>query len=174
MNNELNIHNNPNDVLKQIAEYHGIDLVKEFIKSFDKAQRKKQIRVNGYVEIANKVYRLMEHENYSKTRAIDKVALDNHITHHTVRNHCAKLDKEAKEFDYYSFGKLIDDIEMFTEEYQSQIISNLSSMNGITSDDGEVYYMKYQQDKKKNKNMVIDTEKFKTGYYSHVLDFVPF
>ena len=116
---KLDIQKNPNEILEAIVKYHGIDTIRSFIKKHNKKERKKQIRVNTYIDIAYKVYKLMSIEKYSKTKAIDKVSKDSNITVYTVRNHCTKFDKklkntfyksvrEIKAFDYIAFGKQVN------------------------------------------------------------------
>jgi len=162
-NRSLDVTNNPNEVLKEIANTHGIDMINAFVKEHNKKQRKKQVRVNGYADIACNVYVLMRDHGYSKTRALDKIALDKNINFNTVRNHCAKFDKEAKEFDYYSFGALIEDTQRIASGNYSiyeHLVSDLASLNDIETKIALVYHFKYHEDKKKKKVQTVDYSRF--------------
>jgi len=150
--------NDYNKVLEKIVKENGIEVIKDFVKSYNKELRKQSTRVNYYDEISKQVYDLVFESNYSKTRAIDKIALDNNINSHTVRNHCAKFDKEAKEFDYYSFGALIGEAHLFLDNYNiSQTISYISRLNNLDFEIANIYYEKYKASKKPQE---IDINKF--------------
>jgi len=164
----LNTRDNPNEILEKILEHHGIGVIREFMNGYNKKARKKQTRVNKYEEIALNVYNLMYTEyfdedlgyldNYDKTRAIAKVADEKSLTYNTVRNHCAKFDKEAKEFDYYSFGSLI-------EEKGLHYINIFAKENNISSEFANIYYKKYLNFNGKKEKLIIDTSKFKVPRY---------
>ncbi len=88
-NKKLSVGENPKELLEVIKQIHGIDLIRDFIKSSNKLARRKNKSVNSYVKIAIYVYELVHHEGYCKTRAIEKVADIYSLKDNTVRNHCA-------------------------------------------------------------------------------------
>ena len=145
MVSKLSIENTPNEVLKKLVEVHGIDIVKDFIKDHNKQSRKKSIHVNNYDKIACEVYSLVFNETYSKTRAMDKVAEDNDLSPHTVRNHCSKFDKEANQFDYFSFGALIDEAWAFLPHHNDrETIGYIAQLNNVKIEIAKIYYAKYK------------------------------
>ena len=146
-------------VLEKITKEYGIEVIKDFVKNYDKTLRKQSTRINYYDEIAKQVYELVIGQHYSKTRAIDKIALENNINAHTVRNHCAKFDKEAKEFDFYSFGSLIDEAYNYVNGYSiSQLLSYIAQLNNLDYETANIYYNKYKTTKKAQE---VNINKFK-------------
>ena len=139
--------------LQKIVDNHGIEVIRDFVKLYNKEKRQQNKSVNNYKKIAIQVYHLVMYENYSKTRAQNKIADEYSISPNTVRNHCSKFDKEAEEFDYYSFGYLVE-VNQMNGYY-------LGEANGINNTLTKIYNYKYKVDKKKKKNKKIDTSKFK-------------
>ncbi len=145
MISKLSIENTPKEILKKLAETHGIDIIKDFIKEYNKQARKKSIHVNNYDKIACEVYSLVFNEKYSKTRAIDRIAEDNNLSSNTVRNHCAKFDKEANQFDYFSFGALIDEAWAFFPNFnENEIIRYIAQLNNVKYEIASIYFGKYK------------------------------
>lgn len=172
-NKKITIDESTNEILELIAKTHGIEIINGFVKTYNKKLRKQQTRVNYYDEIAMSVYQLVHEDKYSKTRAIDKIAEDNNISDKTVRNHCAKFDKEAKKFDFYSFGYLVDEALQYAAQPIYQVIEALSNLNELEIEIGEIYYFKYKKLKGNKKDFIVDTDKFKKTYH-FFNDDVPF
>jgi len=148
----MSLEDNANKILEQIVEKNGIEVIKNFIKVYNKKKRQQSKRVNYYDEIAVSVYELVFFNNYSKDRAQRRIAEEKNITYYTVRNHCAKFDKEAREFDYYSFGALIENSYNLREaSYDIELeISTLANLNDIQESTARIYYYKYKNDKKEH------------------------
>ena len=159
---KLSIKNNSKEFLEAIVKEHGIDTIKDFVNSYNKKNRKKSIRVNNYKDIAIKVYNLIMYKNYSKTRAIDKIAEDNNSSSNTVRNHCAKFDKEAKEFDFYSFCAIAEKYNYSISYYNEEMLnSEYADINKVDVNVFEVYLYKYKKlTIKERKGIIIDYDKF--------------
>jgi len=147
-----------NEQLQKIVDKHGIEVIKDFMNNYNKQKRKQNTKVNNYKEVAMQVYHLVMHYNYSKTKAIDEVAKIRDIAYNTTRNHGTIFDKEANQFDYYSFGYLVEDYDSWSGEFY-----NLCNLNNISLEIGEIYKYKYEEGKTKkiNKNKKIDISKFK-------------
>ena len=142
--------------LQKIVDNYGIEAIRDFMKLYNKEKRQQSKSVNNYEEIAIHVYHLVMYENYSKTKAQDEIADKYDISQHTVRNHCSKFDAEAKEFDYYSFGYLVEENEIIND-YNYDI----GGENGISKKLAKIYTYKYKDDKKKKKR---DRKKFCVSY----------
>jgi len=162
----MNIKENPKEILNAIAKEHGIEYIKKFLNTYNKAQRKKQKKINSYDEIAKEVYNLVLNNDYSKTRAMDEIADRRNIKAYTVRNHCSKFDKEIREFDFYSFGVLVNEQRAF----HGVSLKDLSRINNIDYDLAEIFYYKYKTAKKKPDDKEIDTSKFRS-YFDDNLPF---
>jgi len=160
----------PNEILDEIVKLHGIEIIRGYIKAYNRKGRKKSIRVNTYIDIACKVYKLMSTEQYSKTRAIDKVSEDNNISANTVRNHCSKFDKKLKNtlynsgreieaFNYIAFGKQVNydyNHNNYNYDYSLEdIISMLSTNYDLDKNFCVACYYKYTVT---NTNMDMDLE----------------
>ena len=163
---------NPERILNLIVEQHGIEAIRNFIIEYNKGQRKKQIRVNTYDDIAFKVYSLMFKDGYSKTRAINKISNHN-LVDFTIRNHCAKFDKEAKEANYYSFGVAVDEkykddtnnLPRYNTEYMLyETINELADENNIPRKNAKAYYYKYKTCRKRDIPKDINSKLFYGGF----------
>ena len=173
MKEKMTITKNPKEILEKIVEIHGIDTIRDFMKRYNKKTRKNQPRTNDYDVIAYKVYNLMFEDDYSKTRAIDKIADNHSLKNNTVRNHCAKFDEEAKEENYYSFGVAVDkkykddpynSTRYNTEGMLHRVINNLADENNIPNRNAEAYYYKYKTCKKRNIPKDINSALFYKGF----------
>ena len=139
---KLTVKNNYLEILEAIKNQHGIEVIRDFVKSYNKNARKKQNRVNKNIEIANEVYKLIVLEDYDKTRAFYKISDDKNIAYYTVRNHCYTFDKKAKEFDYVNFGKKVE--EKTTEAtFFTEISNTISKIADIDYTFAETCYLKY-------------------------------
>jgi len=156
---------NYNKILDEIVENKGIEFIKEYLNKYNKIQRRKQINTNKYDEVAKEVYNLMHNHGYSNTKAIEKIANIRDLSYNTVRNHYANFNKEAKEFDYYSFGSLVDTVcfDSLYGNYQNDI-SQLAEANNITYEVADTYYTMYKNFKKKEKPK-LDYKKFTMPNY---------
>lgn len=123
-------------MLDEIVATKGIEVIREYVKEYNKIERRKQIRVNKKEDIALKIYDLVQN-GYDVTRAIEKVAEDNHINEKTAKNHKDAFYREAKEDYFKSYAQYFDTkvktghryefnpIQVHTdEEYQSHFYSN--------------------------------------------------
>ena len=158
---KLTIKNTPNEILEAIEKEHGIQIIKDFIKTHNKKTRKQNTKVNNYQDIAIKVYKLVMHEEHSKIKAIEKIADDNSISSNTVRNHCTKFDKEAKEFDFYSFCAIAEKYKYGIDSDFGGLYSEYADINKIDVEMFEVYLYKYKNLTIKDRNIIkIDYNKF--------------
>ena len=141
---KLTIRNTPKEILEAIEKEHGIQIIKDFIKTHNKKTRKQNTKVNNYKDVAIKVYNLVMYGEYSKTKAIEKIADDNSSSTNTVRNHCAKFDKEAKEFDFYSFCAIAEKYNYKIEAYPDGVYSEYANINKVDAAVFEIYLHKYK------------------------------
>jgi len=160
----------PKEVLAKIAEIHGIGIIKEFINEYNNKQRKKSNKVNSYIDIAIKIYDLVMHNSYSITRAKATIADTEKISEHTVRNHKARFDREAKENNFYTIGKVVEKLESEIVDESNYgtynvfdwHIEELAKLNNLDRKMVDIYYYKYKQEKrKKNNEYTVDYSKIK-------------
>ena len=160
---------NYSKILDEIVENKGIEFIKEYLGQYNKIQRRKQINVNKYDDVAKDVYDLMYNQNYSNKKAMDKVADDRNITFYAVRNHYNKLNRQARAFDFFSFGALIDELipyygdgDYYNNNYEQAEyeLNELAKENYITYQVAQVYYNKYKHSNLK-KRPTVDYKKFK-------------
>jgi hypothetical protein len=158
-NKKLTIRNTPSEILEAIEKEHGIQIIRDFVKKHNKKERNKSIRVNYYDEVSKDVYNLMMNYSYSKGNAIDAIAIERDRGSHTIKAHCSKFDKEAKEFDYYSFGVLVDELkeDIYIGGYM-KTPESIGESNGIDAETARIYYYKYKNSKKKQN---VNIDKFK-------------
>lgn len=119
--------------LEIIQKEHGIEVIREYMKKYNKQARKKQPRVNKQNDAAADVYFSMfgmdklktESEKFLNsslkmdvTRALDYVGNKRNIRPETVKEHKRKFDKFAKEMNYQKFGYHLQEFyERHSEDY---------------------------------------------------------
>jgi len=135
--------------LDEVVKEFGIDVIKEYVKDYHRQERRKQKKHNTMEEVAYEVYKLMYEDGYSRTRAIEKVADDRHVSPHTIRNHLQRFDKQAKENNFYTFGWILDnilahsyDMSIKAHSFKS-VIKKLANINNIDMVVIETYLYKY-------------------------------
>ena len=156
-------------LLDNLVEERGIEVIREYLKKYDEKirqkNRKKSIRGNFYDEVVKDVYELIMEFDYSVTKAMEEIATRRNITYYTVRNQKTKFDAELKQFDYYSFGYLID---KSPNDY-FQAIEELAQSNNITQEIAHICYHKYKTFKATKTKPIpsIEIQKFKkpNNYY---------
>ena len=157
----------PADALKAlqaIEQKYGIEPIKEYMKLYNRKQRKKKKRPNRREEIARDVYRLVVVEGYGRLRAEEAVAEKYDLSPNTVRNHCHNFDKFAKEFDYCAFGYIVD---FYHDYYRNDyilpdLLKELAASNKIDEDTADALYFKYLYSLKNTreaKNCKIDIDR---------------
>ena len=159
----------PNETLELIVKTHGIRIIKDFVKNYNKkARKKKTTRQHEYDEIAIRVYQLIMNEDYGVEKAYERIADEcGDITQGTVKNHYTKFNDIAKEEDYYSFGAIVEEFihdNGYVGYEEDEALRNIASLNEIDYETAKIYYFKYHKDKKDKKSKKIKTinyEKFK-------------
>lgn len=154
MREKLTITKNPKEILEKITEIHGIDIIKQFIKDYNKQNRNKQKRGNKKLDVAYDFYKLRFVNGYSYTAAIRKVANDKNISENTVREHCRTINRLADNEDYYSFGYVVDEWSIHNGDYYNnieEIIKELAQRNSIPDKKAMIFYYKYKLYDKPNK-----------------------
>ena len=96
------------EIIDSIVKIHGIEILHSYIRNYNRKQRKKQVRNNRYIDDAYRVYSLIQDGKYKKTKAYDEIENQTNRSSLTIRNNCAKFDKEAYEADYARIGAFID------------------------------------------------------------------
>lgn len=150
------------ELLEAVVNEFGIDVIKDYIKIYDKQQRRRTKKYNTKEEIAYEVYRLMYQEGYSRIRAIEKVAVEKNISENTINNHLNNFNKEAKKNNFYTFGWIVDKIYDYANMngqfycnswyYIDEAIDLLAKTNDLEKEVIETYYWKYKTLPKREKS----------------------
>lgn len=141
-------------ILEAVFNEFGIEVIKDYVKLYDKQQRRRTKKHNTKEEVAYDVYDLMFNKEYDKTRAKEAIALKRHLSKNTINNHLYNFDKEAKKNNFYTFGWIVDRIY---EYYQGnfglyEYIDTLSTMNDLEKNILDTYYWKYKTLPKREKS----------------------
>ena len=142
------------ELLEAVVSEFGIEVIKDYIKIYDKQQRRRRTKHNTKEEVAYDVYDLMFNKGYDKTRAKETIALKRHLSKNTINNHLYNFDKEAKKNNFYTLGWIVDRIYEYHQGnfglYED--IDTLSTINDLERDILFTYYWKYKTLPKREKS----------------------
>ena len=142
------------ELLEAITKEFGIEVIRDFIKIYEKRQLKRMKKYNTKEEVAYDVYKLMFYDKYSRTRAIDEIAIKRHLQRPTINNHLNNFNQEAKKNNFYTLGWIVDKIydyanmngQFFCNEYYyiDDAIELLAKANDLEKEVLETYYWRYK------------------------------
>jgi ribosomal protein L22 len=150
------------EILDAITGEFGIEVIEDYIKLYKRRQRKRMKRHNTKEEVAYDVYKLMYEEGYSRSRAINKIEAERHISDKTINNHLNNFNQEAKKNNFYTFGYIIDRMYYNSNNfnqfycmggyyYVNEAIELLARENDLEKEVLETYYFRYKTLPKKEK-----------------------
>lgn len=82
--------------LDKIVDEHGVELIRRYLKTYNKKSRKLQKKGNKCDEVAIEVYGLVISGEYDITNAMYKVSLNRNTAEKTIKNHKDAFYREAK------------------------------------------------------------------------------
>jgi len=158
-------------VLDEIVEKKGIDLIREYLKDYDKKQKEqtKKTRDNDNLEVALIYYKYRS----NGLRAKDAKALtakDARTGEKNVEGHITRFNKKANDIDYMNFGAMIEeyynelvDYSYFTLDELKKVIKKEALKYRILYKLAEASYYRYLTDKndmKVYKDFIRDYSKY--------------
>ncbi|BAF73349.1 hypothetical protein [Sulfurovum sp. NBC37-1] len=150
----MNANTNNEEAIREldaIVNTYGIDVIREYLKSYNKQARRKQKKGNKKDEVAIDVYNLIMSGEYDLAHAIIEISIQRDTSDATVKNHKNAFYQQAKQ-DYlrayeiylktYDANKNFVGIELTTswsgyEELYSTIYEH---MENYTQEKLKIYY----------------------------------
>ena len=148
------------ELLEAVVSEFGIETIEDYIKIYKRQQRKRMKKHNTKEEVAYDVYDLMFNEGYSRTRAIERVAIERNLREPTINNHLNNFNQEAKKNNFYTLGWIVDNIYDYYqnhniyhyEEHQEKDIDKFAKENNLEREILDAYYWRYKTLPKKEKS----------------------